>query len=137
MDPGLTEMRYMNGAHVIPGNRKVVHHALVFLDEEYLMGVALIGNFESPLAEGGGLLPGPDDAEGVEFLIPAGAKDHVETMQFRMPASASSSEVRLYGAGTHMHYVGKDMKVTLAREAPAAGEPAELCLVHTPRWDFS
>ncbi|XXY51781.1 hypothetical protein WME91_11630 [Sorangium sp. So ce269] len=219
MDPGLTETRYMNGAHVVPGNRKVVHHALVFLDEEgesaaladehggydcfggpgfsgqliaawapggvplelepnigsavpagsrlvmqvhyhpagataepdttrvqlrftqgvpeYLMGVALIGNFESSLAEGGGLLPGPDDAEGIEFLIPAGAKDHVETMQFRMPASASSSEVRLYGAGTHMHYVGKDMRVTLAREAPAAGEPAEQCLVHTPRWDFS
>ncbi|WP_437954851.1 hypothetical protein WME76_25185 [Sorangium sp. So ce119] len=219
MDPGLSEVRYLNGVHVLPGNSKVVHHALVFLDKEgasveladeqggydcfggpgfsgelvaawapggvplefepnigaeipvgsrlvmqvhyhpagttaepdttrvqmrftqgvpeYFMGVALIGNFESPMDEGGGLLPGPNDADGVGFLIPAGVSDHVETMQFRMPASLSESEVYLYGAGTHMHYVGKDMKITLAPEAPAAGEPAEQCLVQTPRWDFS
>ncbi|WP_437964268.1 hypothetical protein WMF04_31710 [Sorangium sp. So ce260] len=219
MDPGLSETRYINGVHVLPGNSKVVHHALVFLDREgvadeladeeggydcfggpgfsgelvaawapgavplefepnigaelpvgarlvmqvhyhpagataepdttrlqmrftqgvpeYSMGVALIGNFESTLAEGGGLLPGPNDENGVEFLIPAGAKDHVETMQFRLPASVSARETYLYGAGAHMHYVGTDMKVTLEREQGAAGGSGEQCLVQTPRWDFS
>ncbi|WP_441292732.1 hypothetical protein ACSRUE_22140 [Sorangium sp. KYC3313] len=191
MDPGLTETRYINGVHLMPGNGKVVHHALVFIDRdgvtdalvdehggydcfggpgfsgelvaawapggvpielepnigaelpagarlvmqvhyhpagttaepdatrlqlrftqgvpEWLMGIALIGNFESPFAQGRGLLPGPNDADGVEFLIPAGATDHVETMQFRLPAAVSLSETYLYGAGTHMHYVGTDM----------------------------
>ncbi|MGK3992347.1 hypothetical protein [Sorangium sp. So ce1024] len=220
MDPGLTETRYMNGVHVVPGNSKVVHHALLFLDPngasaaradengeydcfggpgfsgatlitawapgavpmelepnigaelpagaklvmqihyhpagttadpdttrvqmrftqgvpEYLMGFALIGNFSSPLQEGRGLLPGPNDADGVKFLIPAGATDHVETMQFTLPAAVSDMDMRLYGAATHMHYVGKDMKVTLEAAAPAAGEPADMCLVHTPKWDFS
>lgn len=82
-------------------------------------------------------MPGSNDVDGVEFLIPAGAKDHVETMQFRMPEALSSTEVCLYGAGTHMHYVGTDMKVTLEHEQGAAAGPGEQCLVHTPRWDFS
>ena len=34
------------------------------------------------------------------------------------------------------HYVGQDMKTTLVRAAPQAGEPAEQCLLHTPNWDF-
>ncbi len=218
MDPGLEETRFMNGMHIVPGNSKVVHHALVFLDREgasealadedggyecfggsgfdaeligawapgavpmelepnigaeipagsrlvmqvhyhpagttaepdatriqmrftegvpeYLMGVALLGNFEEPF-EGGGLLPGPNDADGVEFRIPAGAKDHVEAMEFTLPDSMSSSEVYLYGAGTHMHYVGKDMKVSLESAEGGAGGTAEQCLVQTPRWDFS
>ncbi|AUX44983.1 hypothetical protein SOCE26_064530 [Sorangium cellulosum] len=219
MDPGITETRYLNGVHVVPGNASVVHHALVFLDREgaaeeladqdggydcfggpgiagellsawapggvplefepnigaeipagarlvmqvhyhpagataepdttrvqmrftegvpeYQMGVALIGNFAAPSDQGGSLLPGPNDTGGVEFLIPAGAEDHVETMQLRMPASVSESEVYLYGAGTHMHYVGTDMKVSLTREASGAGEPEQMCLVQTPAWDFS
>lgn len=219
MDPGLTEARYINGVHLMPGNSKVVHHALVFIDRdgaadaladehggydcfggpgfsgelvaawapggvpielgpnigaelpagarlvtqvhyhpagttaepdatrlqlrftqgvpEWLMGIALIGNFESPFAQGRGLLPGPNDEDGVEFLIPAGATGHVETMQFRLPAAVSLSETYLYGAGTHMHYVGTDMKVTLEREEGAAGAPEDQCLVQTPRWDFS
>ncbi|WP_437313566.1 hypothetical protein [Sorangium sp. So ce385] len=219
MDPGLTETRYINGVHIVPGNSKVVHHALVFLDREgaadeladehggydcfggpgfsgelvaawapggvplefepnigaelpagarlvmqvhyhpagttadpdttrlqmrftkgvpeYAMGVALIGNFESSEEGNGGLLPGSNDANGVEFLIPAGAEDHVETMQFRMPESVSAAEMYLYGAGTHMHYVGTDMKVTLEHTRGDPDNADKLCLVQTPRWDFS
>lgn len=33
LDPKLDKPRYLNGSHFIAGNPKVVHHALVFLDE--------------------------------------------------------------------------------------------------------
>lgn len=33
LDPGATEDRYFNGMQIVPGNDKIVHHVLVFLDE--------------------------------------------------------------------------------------------------------
>ena len=32
IDPALTEDRYLNGLQIVPGNSKVVHHGLVFVD---------------------------------------------------------------------------------------------------------
>ena len=33
LDPGVDEDRYFNGMQIVPGNDKIVHHVLVFLDE--------------------------------------------------------------------------------------------------------
>ena len=33
LDPGATEDRYFDGMQIVPGNDKIVHHVLVFLDE--------------------------------------------------------------------------------------------------------
>ncbi|MCA9699779.1 MAG: hypothetical protein KC431_19800, partial [Myxococcales bacterium] len=33
--------------------------------------------------------------------------------------------------GTHMHYVGRDMRVTRTRDGD------EQCMIQTPRWDFN
>jgi hypothetical protein len=220
LDPGLTADAYLNGTNIIAGDPKVVHHALVFLDDqnqsaaladadggydcfggpgidgaliaawapggipaemppnvgtklpkgsklvmqihyhpagasgtdstkfemrftkqtpEYTGVVALIGNFEGPVGKGDGLLPGPDDASGVQFKIPANAKNHTETMRYTLPAKIGGQplpELKVYGVATHMHYVGTDMKLDVTRANPGA-EPADECLLETPRWDFN
>lgn len=97
----------------------------------YELQFALIGNFDGPIDEGG-LLPGTNDATPgtPQFIIPAGAKGHVETMEYRLPDDIP--EVPVYGAGTHMHYVGTDMKVSVRHS-----DGSESCLVQTPEWDFN
>jgi hypothetical protein len=223
IDPKLTTDAFLNGSHFIAGNPKVVHHALMFLDEngesvakadadggydcfggpelsdtsllagwapggvpnelapnigipipanaklvmqvhyhpaggpatadatkfqmrftkgvpEYIGLVALIGNFSTQLPNGDGLLPGPNDGKGVEFMIPAGAKGHTETMKFTIPANDDGTplkDLKVYGASTHMHYVGTDMIVSVDRPAPTDETPAHECLVQTPKWDFN
>jgi hypothetical protein len=99
----------------------------------YRATTSLIGNFVSPSVIAGGLLPGTNDPEGeLEFKIPAGAGHHVENM-----TSTVSSQMIIYGVGTHMHYVGRDMVIHLRRGAPLEGEPEQECLIQTPRWDFN
>lgn len=222
LDPGLTETRFLNGSHFIAGNPKVVHHALMYLDEKgqsaaladadggydcfggpgidaqlvgawapggvpaeyppnaglpipagaklvmqihyhpagttgdpdttsfqmrftasvpaYIANVVLIGNDKSQSANGEGLQPGPDDTNGPEFRIPANATGHTETMRFTFPKiynGAPLPELKLYSVGTHMHYVGTDMKIDIERASPTASDPANECLIQTPAWDFN
>jgi hypothetical protein len=105
-------------------------------EPEYVGGLALLGNFErANMDEAGGLgfglVAGPGDPEaGPEFLIPANAKAHTETLRLRIPDDSPTYHV--WGAGTHMHYVGRDMKIEVQR----AGTLDE-CLVQTPAWDFN
>jgi hypothetical protein len=218
LDPKLTTKRYLNGSHFIAGNPKVVHHALMFLDEagegatkadadggydcfggpnlskatliaawapggvpnqyppniglampsgaklvmqihyhpagatgapdttkfqmrftatspEYEAAIALIGNDNKAEASGDGLLPGPNDTGAPAFLIPANVKGHTETMRFTVPVGLP--ELKIYGVGTHMHYVGTDMSIQLARPAATTTDPASECLLETPQWDFN
>jgi len=217
LDPGLTTDGYVNGIFVVPGNRAVVHHVLLFSDAqgesaskadangsydcfggpqitnpdllmawtpggvplEYPPNVAapvsarsllvmqvhyhphsttdteqdttkiqlrfsdsapdyravtrLIGNFKTQAPNGDGLLPGPDDpATGPQFLIPAGASAHTETMQWTYRAlKAGGLSPLLYGIGGHMHYVGADEKVSVNR-----ADGTSTCLLQIPHWDF-
>ena len=73
----------------------------------------LIGNFPGAIGGGDGLLPGPNDDGKVKFEIPAGATDHSETMVWTLPKfqGASIGGLRLFGVATHMHYVGRDMRI--------------------------
>ena len=68
-----------------------------------------------------------------EFLIPAGASAHVEEMTWEwiLPPGL---DLMVYGAGTHMHYVGRDMTVELEY---AADSSQDECLIQTPAWDFN
>jgi hypothetical protein len=102
---------------------------------EYIGSTALVGNARSQDADGTGLQPGPDDERGTKFFIPAGATAHTESMLFKVPDSYSRS--RIWIVGTHMHYVGTDMRIGLKRAAPTADQPAEECLIDTPHWDFN
>lgn len=212
VDPGLASDTWIDGIQINPGNPKIVHHVLAYLDEtgesaekagpagyypcfggagisqprliaawapgalpietpqnvatlvkggsrivlnvhyhpigtpelddstsidlrtrdtvpEYVALLALIGN-----ADGGPLLPGPNDDNGYpEFRIPAGAVDHTEEMLFTLN---DVPDLRVFSAGTHMHYVGTDMIVGVQRQSPEAGEPDNECLIQTPNWNF-
>lgn len=107
---------------------------------EYEMVFALIGNFGSQQANGDGLQPGPDDKNGVQFLIPANSPAHTEDQVFTLPDKIDGNpmpELFVYGAGTHMHYVGKDMVVQLEHNNPNSKETGTECLVETPDWNFA
>lgn len=93
--------------------------------------VRFIGNATSaPL-----LQPGPADAAGPTFLIPANAKAHTEEMVFPIPTL--NTDVRIAGLTAHMHWAGKDMKVEIERAAETATDPAKECLLATPKYDFN
>jgi hypothetical protein len=108
---------------------------------DYVGALLLIGNFENPdsaIAGGAGfgLLPGTNDPpEGPSFVIPAGATAHSEMMRFAVPTPDDPSidlAFYIWGAGTHMHYVGRDMLLTLEHT-----DGSNECLVQTPDWDFN
>jgi peptidylprolyl isomerase len=93
--------------------------------------LALIGNAHN---SGAGLLPGPGDSGSPQFKIPAGAVDHTESMSIRLN---DIPDLRVWSAGTHLHYVGTDMVAGIRRAAPQPGEPESECFVHTPNWNFN
>jgi hypothetical protein len=96
----------------------------------YTASPRLIGNFKNPVTAGFGLEPGMDDPQsGVEFVIPANAPAHVETMKFTMPALGT--KIWILGVGAHMHLAGRDEKITLTRGGSAS------CLLQEPAWDFN
>jgi hypothetical protein len=80
----------------------------------------LIGNFGSGIGGGDGLQPGPGDSGAPIFKIPAGAADHTETMRWTVPkfSGLSIGGLRVYGVASHMHYVGKDMRIWVERGSP-------------------
>ncbi|MCO4769535.1 MAG: hypothetical protein KDA24_05845 [Deltaproteobacteria bacterium] len=101
--------------------------------EEQTLGrrsfLALVGNESS----GPELQPGEGDSGSEpEFVIPAGAKGHVETIVFDELDTDGLGTLAVFAVGTHMHWVGVDMKIDLLK---ANGD--EVCLVHTPKWDFN
>ena len=100
----------------------------------YVSTLSLIGNAHAQQASGMGLQPGAGDTAGPEFRIPANAQDHIESMRFALPAA--TPEYRLWTVASHMHYVGTDMRIGITRAA-AGSEPAEECLLETPKWDFN
>jgi hypothetical protein len=91
---------------------------------------ALVGNFDELEDDGTGLLPGPNDRGEPEFIVPAGMKNHIETMRYKQEVPYTFP---LFSIGTHMHYVGTDMKVDLVQP----GVEDEQCLIQTPDWDFN
>lgn len=104
-------------------------------EPKYLGQTLLFGNFhrvDDPElgGDGFGLVTGPD------FKIPAGAESHTEINKMRLPLSddeqANQLPLSIWMVGTHMHYAGVDMKLTLN-----ADNADEQCLVQTPDWDFN
>ena len=79
---------------------------------------------------GNGVDPGPNDPDGVPvFEIPPNVADHTETITYVMPDFLPPIEI--FTMGTHMHYIGVDMKISIERDGQ------ELCWIQTPRWDFN
>jgi hypothetical protein len=129
-----------HGADVAPDRSSV---AIRFSEAlpKYVAFLALIGNFEGLDSEGNGLMPGMNDrSASPEFRIPANVSTHIESQRFTIPARVDDFEIpnlRVLAVGSHMHYVGTDLKLDVTHDAPKAGEPKDECLLETPRWDFN
>ncbi len=130
-EPG-TKLVYQVHYHLDEGQTDQTGLALKWAEDEpeRQTYMTLIGNFTS---ESAGLQPGPNDEDGVEFFIPAGATGHTETMLYEVPGSG---EYYVWMLANHMHYIGVDAQITVRRKDPAPGEDAEGCLLQTPWWDF-
>jgi hypothetical protein len=119
------------GATAAPDTTKV-QLRIASKKPEYLLFTTAIGN-QKEATNGGGLLPGPNDpTTGVEFKIPANARDHVESMQVTFPAAdptKPATPMWIYGVMAHQHLAGVDVKVDLDR----AGDSQ--CLLQD-KWDF-
>jgi hypothetical protein len=83
------------------------------------------------------LLPGEYDNGVPRFFIPANVDNHRETMEFVIDSPIFEGRRSPIVAITpHMHYVGKDMQVTINHAEPVANQSADECLVNVKRWDF-
>ena len=91
----------------------------------------LIGNFRNAIGAAGiGLESGAGDPGAkAEFVIPANAKGHVETMDFKMPALGTTTWI--LGVGAHMHLAGRDEKISLTHGGQSS------CLLQEPAWNFN
>jgi hypothetical protein len=192
---------FVDGLQVLPGNRAIVHHVLIYVDEgaesaawtdgvsrdcgggagvgaATLVGGWVPGSLPIELPGGVGLTlpagarvvfnmhyhagddseqlddatalalrwsttmpqyigrfeligaPGAGDLDEPPFSIPAGATDHVESLQYVVP-ELGVPEVRVFSIANHMHKIGVDMRTAIARGSD------ETCLLQTPRWDFN
>ncbi len=127
----VVQMHYHPSADGPEVDRSTVQ--LVFSNEqpEWAAAQALIGNDSRQSSDGSGLQPGPDDTTSdAEFVIPAGARGHTETILY---VQDFPIRVPLFSVGTHMHYVGTDMQIDYL---PRNDESREECLIDTP-WDFN
>lgn len=109
----------------------------------YIAQIALPGNEGSQDGSGYGLQPGPNDSGAeAEFRIPAGAQGHTERQLFPVPPLVNDQgelldEIIVWEVGSHMHYVGVDMRLGIDRIQPEAGSGIdEECFVQTPYYDF-
>ncbi len=82
---------------------------------------------------GADVLPDPDAGMEDDFLIPANANDHDETVSLFIP-DYIPFELPVFAITPHMHYLGTDMLVTVDHP----GSEPDTCLIHTPgyRFDF-
>lgn len=156
--PGAQPLIYPEGiaSQILPGSRLVLqihYHPQAVPSEDrstiklsfattpprWRALITLIGNFDQPIGPNDGLMAGMNDRGRPEFRIPAGADNHVEELAFTLPPTIDGFPIpllKVLGVGTHMHYVGTDMKFEIEHAAPKPGEPQRECMLHTPRWDF-
>jgi hypothetical protein len=129
--------------HYSVGNREIApertHLQLRIADSKpkYALGFWEVGNWTTPVIDGDGLLPQPDDPDtGPVFIVPARETGHVESMTSRM---RDTSPMILYGIRGHAHLAATDIKVDRLHigtpDELTAGLEREQCLLQD-RWDF-
>jgi hypothetical protein len=98
--------------------------------------LTLYGNADAQQANGDGLQPGENDL-GSEpiFFIPAGEEAHKEVMRYH-PWTDLPRAMMTFLIANHMHYIGTDMRVRVERGPNAPSEEEDICVLHTPEWDF-
>jgi Copper type II ascorbate-dependent monooxygenase, C-terminal domain len=130
----IMQIHYSPGGKTAEPDTTKVQLRTTYTKPEYFLFTSAVGNAAAQVATtGDGLLPGPDDpTEAPLFEIPKNVHDHIERMQFTMPAKAAGSEnqtIYVYGVMGHEHLAGIDVKVDLERGADSQ------CLLQD-KWDF-
>jgi hypothetical protein len=92
------------------------------------VGTELLGNYTNAVTNGTGL-------ENPPFAIQPNLDGQVFTMDTTVPSLPIA--IRLLSVAAHMHLVGTDEKVTIARLNPDANNPASECLLQVPQWNFN
>lgn len=138
--PGGNPLEIPDGAGipVEPGQRVVmqVHYHPTGEAATDKTGLSVRWSSQKPAREAlmaiiGGVVAGQTNSsewEDPPFLIPAGAKDHVET--WRETLSVPFGDIRIWSIFPHMHLVGTSIEVTLEHQG------AEACIAPLPKWDF-
>lgn len=126
----VVQMHYHPDPEQIEFDQTVVQLEWTNEEPEWEAAQALLGNNDRQYSDGTGLQPGEGDSgDEAELLIPAGAEAHVETLLYTQELPI---EFPLFSVGTHMHYVGTDMKIDLVKD-----DADDECLIQTPNWDFN
>ena len=81
------------------------------------------------------LEPGPADAGGPRFLIPANAAAHTERMFRDVTTLGGLTNVKVYSVNPHMHLVGTHISSKIIRPAARGDEPQTECLANGG-WNF-
>jgi len=82
------------------------------------------------------LLAGPGDIGGqAQFMIPKNVADHQEHMRVAIPDLGDLTDVRLFSANPHMHYVGTHISSTIERPTARGTDPQTECLANGG-WNF-
>jgi hypothetical protein len=82
-----------------------------------------------------GLLPGPGDTAGPEFVVPKNVAAHTEHMRFTVPDLGGLTDVRLFSANPHMHLIGTHISSTIERPSARLDDPQTECLANGG-WNF-
>jgi len=98
--------------------------------------LSLQGNSDAQLANGDGLQAGENDlGSDPIFFIPAGEEAHKEVMRYH-PWTGLPRASLTFLIANHMHYIGTDMRVRVERGPNAPSDEDDVCVLHTPEWDF-
>jgi Copper type II ascorbate-dependent monooxygenase, N-terminal domain/Copper type II ascorbate-dependent monooxygenase, C-terminal domain len=121
------EVHYSTGGKQVEPDLSRLQLVMAPATPELVIGTWTTGNFGAPLPNGDGLLPGPNDDNGVEFRVPAQSTDHYETMLATIPPL--DEPMPIFGLRAHAHLSTIDVKIDVLRDG------SEQCLLQD-RWDF-
>ena len=123
----MMEVHYSTGGKQVERDRTRLRVVMSPTKPTYAVRSWGVGNYGAPAVHGDGLQPGPNDVDGVEFRVPAGARDHTETMVTTvMPIS---EPLPIFGLRAHAHYGAVDIKLDVVRDGGL-----QQCLLQD-RWD--
>jgi len=122
----IMEVHYSSGGKLVEPDRTRLRVVMSPTKPTYAVASWGIGNFGGPADHGDGLQPGPNDVDGVEFRVPAGSRDHTETMVTTV--LPIPEPLPIFGLRAHAHFGAVDIKLDVIRDG------APQCLLQD-KWD--
>ena len=122
----IMEVHYASNGKPVEPDRTRLRLVMSPTKPPYAVASWAIGNYGALHPDGDGLMPGPNDVNGVEFRIPANARDHTETMMTTV--LPIPEPLPIFGLRAHAHFGAVDMKLDVLRA------DSQQCLLQD-QWD--